>query len=1026
MAPTRQNSACSRVDTGLKGVLAGAPEEQSQAGRPSAGTIVGKASAATTQFCRLVRRGCEDATQARDQVRLCQKDLAKRPPWGSGLTPGKQQRSTPLRVGPPSRHSRSSLAAHPHCTHAAETPGEAALSTKRTLSFVPAPAQLDDASAPQGPTLSRSAGAAEGEEAIWPPHHGVQGSAVAAKQTKKQMGDVHIAGKQLAQVDPGQANAASLAPSSPRSPLDLCTPQTDVSRAVADSPPVPATAQQTGASGEADAKHRAPLEAKLAQAQAERATLQAALEKKPRFKESHTVRQRSRSAFSSKYRGRPWMRNERDDAEARAQAALESARAELSIAATEKEEAQTRARAEALKRQQTEAEVESMARECAALRASLTEEQAARAAAAEGAEGERERGREDADVALHASAETIARLEGELARARSDAAAAACKLEEVAAKAQALATQLEQAQVASRQSLADAAATASKERASARALVAAAEARLAAVDKKAAAAEQEAAEARALLDSEKARATLMEEQLEQLEARRLEALELAEKEAARLAQVEASLVQTEASLALARGEEANARAQEREAELVKEIEELRAAEVKWTESNARLEAEMGRRLKADAKASNEEARRRKVEQRLADGENARAYLESKLREAEGITRAAEAAWEESEAKRQALNDERGQWKVAECKLEEQAAKREAAESMVKAATARAEDAERKLEEAREQLAHKVTKSTQSLTASSARVAELEAELYRARAAHVALETKCATAAARVAELQETVADKEADIAEGSRVIQELMAQLSELTSDNIAEERRLRDEVTRAQAEVAKLKRALLTAQTALKKASAHPSKSNEELERENSKLKQENTKLQTAADVAAVADAADRRAFKAHLETEREHGETLIEQLRVKNEEVDSLEAEVLFLKQQQNETSNYRELRAYTMLHELGGKMNEIRHKLTQLLVSFQEPGPSSAHSLAFIHDELARLRASLDAEHEEDMDVAGPSSSHPPASPQQGAPDKSVNDTEVGDCGLTGWGEVDDAIVLVDTGSDAVDAA
>lgn len=78
-------------------------------------------------------------------------------------------------------------------------------------------------------------------------------------------------------------------------------------------------------------------------------------------------------------------------------------------------------------------QLEIMARECAALRASLADEQAARSAA-DDAEEERRRGREGADAALRAGAETVAQLEGELARARSGAAAAARELEELTAK----------------------------------------------------------------------------------------------------------------------------------------------------------------------------------------------------------------------------------------------------------------------------------------------------------------------------------------------------------------------------------------------------------------------------------------------------------------------------------------------------------------------------------------------------------------------------------------------------------------
>ncbi|GAQ89955.1 hypothetical protein KFL_005810080 [Klebsormidium nitens] len=928
MASTRRGPTSRGVDMGLKGFLPNAPEGQGQARRS---TIVEKAPAATAYVCNLGRRGPEDATQARKQTALRQKDLAKRPAWGSGLTPGKQKQSTPLRVAPPNRHNKTTLAAHSHWTPAAETPAEAALPTNRTLSFAPAPAmaqvsQLGEASTVQGPMTNGSARATQGEFAASTLHHGGQGPA-ATKGTKKQVGGAPVVGRvQTAQLDPSEALAAFFDPPSPRSPLDFSKPQSFLNSAIADASKVSATAQQTGAHSDADDKHLAHLEAALAQAKAKRATLQAALEKTERAldkerragvaleegfsralqgnvktveaaeKEAQEAR-RSLAArtrqFQEAQAATAEESKQRVDAEASARAAceaLERARAELSIAAADKEEAQTRARTEALKRQQAEAQMESLVRECAVLRASLAEVQEGRIAAAEEAEEVRTRGREDADAALHAAVETVARQEGELARARSDAAAAARDLEVVAAKAQALATQLEQAQVASRQSLADAAATALKERASARALVAAAEARLAAVDKKAAAAEQKAAEARALADSERARAEAVEEQ---------------------------------------------------------------------------------------------------------------------------------------------LNADRAQRKAAEL----------AAESKMRAADARAEDAKLKLEEALKQLAHKATLNVESLAASTARIVELEAELRRAQAAHVALETEHETAAARVAHLQEVNVDLEAEISEKSAEFEGLVAEMSQLTDESLAEERQLKEEAARAraererdvqaaQAEIAKLKRALATAQAALKKASSRSAKSTEELEHENSKLKEENSKLQAAADVAATAEAADRRAFKAHLETEREHRETLIEQLRVKNEEVDRLEAEVLFLKQHQNETANYREASYKThplfflarlhFVHELGGKMNEARHRLSQLLVSIEDPGSSTAFPLELVQNELARLRAMLDAE--QSADTAGPSSSTTSQAPPIGP----FGQMGIDDSNPTGWGEPDPDVGPSETEPDAVDAS
>jgi hypothetical protein len=87
----------------------------------------------------------------------------------------------------------------------------------------------------------------------------------------------------------------------------------------------------------------------------------------------------------------------------------------------------------------------------------------------------------------------------------------------------------------------------------------------------------------------------------------------------------------------------------------------------------------------------------------------------------------------------------------------------------------------------------LTTSAQSLTASTARVAKLEAELRHAQADHVALQTKCETVAARVAHLREMIEDLEADIAEKGALIHELIADMSTQTSESLAEERRLKN-----------------------------------------------------------------------------------------------------------------------------------------------------------------------------------------------------------------------------------------
>ena len=94
-----------------------------------------------------------------------------------------------------------------------------------------------------------------------------------------------------------------------------------------------------------------------------------------------------------------------------------------------------------------------------------------------------------------------------------------------------------------------------------------------------------------------------------------------------------------------------------------------------------------------------------------------------------------------------------------------------------------------------------TSYAESLAASTARIVELEAELRRAQAAHVALETEHETAAARVAHLHEVNAELEAEISEKSGDIQGLVAEMSQLTDECLAEERRLKEEAARARAE---------------------------------------------------------------------------------------------------------------------------------------------------------------------------------------------------------------------------------
>lgn len=66
---------------------------------------------------------------------------------------------------------------------------------------------------------------------------------------------------------------------------------------------------------------------------------------------------------------------------------------------------------------------------------------------------------------------------------------------------------------------------------------------------------------------------------------------------------------------------------------------------------------------------------------------------------------------------------------------------------------------------------------------------------------MALQTECEIGTARVADLLETVTDKDVEIKEQSDVIQELMAEASKMTSENLKEEGRLKQEVARRRAE---------------------------------------------------------------------------------------------------------------------------------------------------------------------------------------------------------------------------------
>ncbi|GAQ90065.1 hypothetical protein KFL_005950030 [Klebsormidium nitens] len=757
MASTRRESACTRVDTGLKGFVADVFGGQSQAGRQSLGKIVKKVPAATTNVCRLVdiaevKKGREEAAETGNQSRIPrQKVLDTRPAWGSRLTPGKQHQRSPVRVGPPSRPIRT--APSPLLPPASQV----------SLPFQRGQAQGTTAPslAPQGPRRTQGAAIPAGTA---PP---VKRSLFFAPALTSGQGEDRVEGAVAAMVStdnrhararrgedpiatPQKEQTSLVAPPSPRSPLNFSEFHSESYIADSDAPKVSAVAPQTALEPDADIKYRAPLEAKLAQSQAERATLQAALEKVERGLDGERrARVALEEGFSCALQGSvktaeaaeaeaqearrslagriiqlqeaqsaiAEATNERVVAEAHAQAAreaLERARAELSIAAAEKEEAQMRARTETLKRQEVEARVEIIARECTALRASVTEKQAARTAAAEEAEWGRRRASEDAGVTLQAAAETVARLEGELSRARSDAAAAARglveetdKLDAETAKAEALATQLEQARFVSLQSHNDAVAAATKERASARALVAEAEGRLAA-DRRAAAAEKQVAE-------ESAQRKLAECKLNEA-ASRCEAAE------------------SESSVANARAQKAELQREEARKQLMHQVQATQAAETAAAVHEADLRFQLTNATSAsatwqadvyrlDALLAAAESQQKELTERKAALERRLAQLKKQADAAAGGERR---AMEEAAAAREEAAAAREEAAVA--RQETAAARREAAAARQEAEAAAQREAA--LKAAYEQLQSELRAA---LAASEESATTLRAELDQANA-----------------------------------------------------------------------------------------------------------------------------------------------------------------------------------------------------------------------------------------------------------------------------------------------------